>query len=196
VISKRSRRNFSQFLDDIGPIGRRSRQDVTSPQGHSAEQGEALALDVRRLSLLGVLRNSRMGRLLWSQSDRQDRPMALYSLRNGALTIHEVVRNGRLEHIDEAVRVEMRDVFSGNGARPWLRCPHRKGTGSCNRRAMVLFLLAGETQFQCRFCAGRNSGTRVNQLASATSHAFGDSTTLIDPLEGREDSDNRSSGVT
>jgi len=118
-----------------------------------------------------------MGQLIWGQTGQQDRPIALYSLRNGALTIHEIVRDGRLEQIDEAVKVEMRDVFSGNGSRPWLRCPHRKGTGSCNRRAMVLFLLAGETQFQCRFCAGRDSKLRVNQLDSATSHALGDSTT-------------------
>jgi hypothetical protein len=176
VSSKPSSRNLSQLLDDIGPIGRRSRRDLIPSRSQDTEQSEALALDVRRLSLLGVLRNSRMGQLLWGSTNRQNRPMALYSLRDGALTIHEIVRDGRLEQIDEAVKVEMRDIFSGAGARPWLRCPHKKGTGNCGRRAMVLFLLAGETQFQCRSCAGRDSELRINQLASATSHAFGDAT--------------------
>jgi hypothetical protein len=123
-------------------------------------------LDVGRLQLLGALRESSIGQLVWGSAGQSDRPTGLYSCERDTLTLHEIMRDGSLDRIEVAL------PFSRRGSRPWLTCPNRTKNGVCGHRARMIYLITGESQFKCRVCVGRRRILRLTQLTEATSHVL------------------------
>ena len=63
--TQREKRDLSHLLDDIGPVDVLSRPRVASGRKQVSNSNVALALDVRRLQLMGVLTEATLGRLIW-----------------------------------------------------------------------------------------------------------------------------------
>jgi hypothetical protein len=157
---------LSHLVEEIGALHSRpvvSR--VLSPQPSTA-----LVFDVGRLTLLGALTEMTMGQLVWGDGHRDDSATALYEFRESGLIVHDVVRNGVLEQVDQTIEVESWDPFGRNSDRHWLICPNQRDGEPCRRRASKLLLVDGETQPKCRRCVGGRRRLREVQLTAASAH--------------------------
>lgn len=129
-------------------------------------------LDVRRLQILGVLRDSTFGQLVWSIGESAAASV-LYSYRSQVLRLFEFTSEGVLRELGTDIHVVWLHAYAGSGFRPWLLCPNQQEDGICGRRALKLFLVEEEERVACRHCANNWRRLRQIQLSSASAHQLG-----------------------
>jgi hypothetical protein len=171
LAARRRERDLQLLRNHIGPIAPNARPPPRPPPIGTSQQ-PVLILDVRRLQLLGAFKAGSFGRLVWPLGEGR-RATALYSHTEGTLTIHEVERDNAYATSETNIEVVHLAVFSGGGMRPWLVCRMPNESQPCGRRALKLYLPAGETIFRCRTCLGRRRlGPLLARLSEATTHTL------------------------